>query len=181
MRTYFNSAALITFSNALVTLVLYMGGFHTEPAKFNTGNYISFSFSLALSLIIVIRSVRSRRMLTPPSDPFPFGLAMGIAITISLLASILWAIFQLTYLAFINPNFTSLVMEMKLAAMQSKGANAAEIETTRQSMHPSLNPGVYVAAEFLLSMTLNTLLALLIAAIMRRKAVEEATATPPAL
>jgi hypothetical protein len=179
MRTYFNSAALIAICNALVTLVLYMSGFHTDPAKFNSGTYIFLSISLILSLVIIVRSVRARKALTPPTDPFPFGLAMGMAITISFLASIFWAVFQLIYLGFINPNFTHLVMELKLAAMQSQGATAAEIETSRQSMHPSLNPGVYAAAEFLLSMTLNTVLSLIIALTMRRKAVEETPAISP--
>ncbi|MFT3868535.1 MAG: DUF4199 domain-containing protein [Nibricoccus sp.] len=179
MRSYFNNGILIAGCNALFTLALYLGGFQTDLAKIELSASLSLSFSVALTTVVLVRSVRSRRILTPPTDPFPFGLALGIATTISLVSAISWAVFQFIYLRFINTDYIAQVIEAKVTTMQANGKSPAEIEVARQSL--TLTPAAYVAIEFLLGTAINVIISLIIAAVMRRKAVEDLPASPSGL
>jgi len=60
MKPYLTYGAFIAIGNAAITLVLYLAGFHTDPAKFQTGNYIAGAARLAIGISLLVVGIRAK-------------------------------------------------------------------------------------------------------------------------
>ncbi|MFT3784013.1 MAG: DUF4199 domain-containing protein [Nibricoccus sp.] len=173
MRAYLNQGILLGLGYVAITLILAFAGFHSDPSKFPAATDISFFANLALGILLMVRGVRARRLLTPPIYDFPFGLAMGIAVFIALVGGIVAALFQFFYMWLLNPTFSETAIQAGLAELQKSGASADHLKQSEELLRTLYRPAIYPAFRFLLATTLNVIVAAAIAGIMRRKAVAE--------
>jgi tetrahydromethanopterin S-methyltransferase subunit B len=180
MKPYLIYGSLIALANSVVTLVLYLAGLHSDPDKLSTAGYISMVAALATSIPFMVAGVRTKRNLTPPTDDFTYGMALGVAIVVGLFATVLSTAFQFVYQSFINPGYAEVMIQSQIAAMQAKNIPAEHMEKAEGMMRMMLKPAVQAVFGFVFGTVFNVLLSLIIAAIMRRKAIGD-PASPPAL
>src|ERR1700689_3028597 len=103
MKTCFLYGFLLAVAGAILILALYFLGFHTDPAKLAAGNWIGGVLGLAIGIGLTALGVKTRRSEVPENVEFGYGSALGAGVLISLVASILGAIFNYVYAAYINP------------------------------------------------------------------------------
>jgi len=179
MKPYLIYGTLIAGANAVVTLVLYLAGLHSDPAKLSTANLISLVTALAIGVSLMIVGVRTKRNLTPPTDDFTYGMALGVAVVVSLFATIFSVAFQFVYQSFINPGFADVAIQAQIAAMQAKGVPSENIEKAETFMRMMTKPAVQAITGLIFGIVINVIISLIIAAFMRRKAVVDPTTPPP--
>jgi uncharacterized membrane protein len=179
MKPYLTYGAFIAIGNAVITLVLYLVGFHSEPEKLSTANYVSLLGGLVIGISLLIIGVRARRSLAPTTEDFTYGNALGAAVMISLFATLFGVAFQFIYQSFINPAFADVTIQAQINAMQAKGIPSEHIEKAEGMMRMMLKPAVQAVTGFIFGMIINVLVSLIVAAFLRRKAIADQTAPPP--
>jgi zinc transporter ZupT len=180
MKPYLVYGTFITIGNIVVTLVVYLAGLHSDPTKIPIADLITLLTGLALGISFMIAGVRSKQNLTPPTDEFTFGMALGVSIVVSLFATIFTSIFQFIYQSFINPGYAEVLFQFATSKRQFQAAPADKIEAAEQFIRFMYKPAVLCTITAILSIVINVIISLIIAAFMRRKAVVEPI-SPPAL
>lgn len=181
MKPYIVYGSLIALANCVATLVIYLAGLHSDPEKISVAGYISMAVGLGVGISLMVMAVRTKRNLTPPTDNFSFGTALGIAVFVSLVATALTTAFQFVYQSFINPGYADVMIQAQISAMHAKNIPSEHIEKAEGFMRLMLKPAVQAGVGFVAGTVFNVIISLIIAAIMRRKAVEEMPATRSAL
>jgi hypothetical protein len=172
MKPYLTYGAFIAIGNAVITLVLYLAGFHTDPAKLQTGNYISGAAGLVIGISLLVIGIRAKRATVPDTKDFNYGLALGAGVMISLFAGLFGTAFQFIYQSFINPGFADVVIEAQTAKFQSTGMSSDQIDKATQFMRLMTKPAVQAAVGFFGGMILSVIISLITAAFLKRKAIE---------
>lgn len=178
MKPYLVLGTYIALINAAVTLLLYLTGFHSTAEKLSAAGGIAMLAMLGSTIPFMVAGVRSRRNLTPPTDDFKFGMALGIAVVIGLFATALFIAFQLIYQTLINPGYAETIIQAQISAMQAQNIPAEQIEKAEGMIRTMMKPLWQAVTGFLFWTVFDVVIALIVAAIMRRKAVAE---VPPAL
>jgi hypothetical protein len=172
MKPYLSYGSFIAVGNAVVTLVLYLAGFHSDPDKLQTANIVSGVAGLAIVISLLIIGVRAKRAQTPVTEEFSFGKALGAAVLISLFASLFSTVFQFVYASFINPNFAEVTIQAQISAMQAKGIPSDAIEKAEGMMRLMTKPAMQAGFSFVGGMFSNVIISLIAAAFLKRRAVE---------
>jgi len=73
MKSYLTYGAFIAIGNAVVTLVLFLTGFHSEAEKLQTAGYVSGLAGLAIGITLLIIGVRAKRAETPITEEFSYA------------------------------------------------------------------------------------------------------------
>ncbi len=179
MKPYLTFGAFIALGNAVITLVLYLAGFHSDPAKLSTASNIAMVAGLAIGISLLVLGVRAKRAQTPITEEFTYGKALGAAVMISLFASLFSSIFQYIYQGFINPAFGDVMIQAQISAMQAKGIPSDTIEKAEGMMRMMLKPAVQTGIGFIFGLIFNVIISLIVAAFLRRKASTEPVTPPP--
>ena len=172
MKPYLTYGAFIAIGNAAVTLILYLTGFHTNPATLQTGNYIAGAASLVIGISLLVVGTRAKRAAVPASQEFNYGMALGAGVIISLVATILGTAFQFIYQSFINPGFADIVVQAQTMKLQASGMPSEQIEKMKSMMRVMTKPAVQAALGFIGGMVMGAIISLITAAFLKRKAVE---------
>ncbi len=172
MKPYLIYGAFIAIGQAVLTLVLFLVGFHSEPEKLQTANYILSLGGLAIGITLLIIGVRAKRALVPVTEEFGYGKALGAAVMISLFATIISTAFQFIYASFINPNFTEVTVQAQIAGMQANGVPSDTIDKAENMMRMMTKPAVMAGLGFVGGMVGNVIISLIAAAFLKRRAVE---------
>lgn len=180
MKPYLSFGAFIALGNAVLTLVLYLAGLHSDPAKISTAGNIAMAGGLAISVTLLVLGVSAKQAQTPATEDFGYGKALGAAVMISLFASIFGSLFQFIYQSFINPSFADVMVQAQISAMQDKGIPSDTIEKAEGMMRIMLKPGVQAGLGLIFGMIFSVVISLIVSAFLRRKAIAD-PATPPAL
>lgn len=173
MKPYLTYGAFIAIGNAVITLVLFLAGFHSEAEKLQTANYISGLGGLAIGITLLIIGVRAKRALVPVTEDFGYGKALGAAMMIALFATIFSSVFQFIYSSFINSNFVEVTIQAQLAGMQAKGMPSDAIEKAEGMMRMMMKPAIQAGFSFVGGMFINVIISLIAAAFLKRRAVEQ--------
>ncbi len=173
MKPYLTYGAFIAIGNAVITLVLFLAGFHSEPERLQTAQIVSGVAGLAIGISLLVIGVRAKRAQVPVTEEFSYGKALGTAVMISLFATLFSATFQFIYASFINSNFAEVAYQAQVASMQAKGVSSAAIEKSEGLMRMMLKPAVQAGFAFVGGMFANVIISLIAAAILRRRATEQ--------
>jgi hypothetical protein len=179
MKPYLSFGAFIALGNAVVTLVLYLAGFHSDPAKLSTAGYIAMVAGLAIGITLLVFGIRAKRAQIPVTEEFNYGKAFGAAVMISLFATLFSSVFMFIYQSFINPSFADVMVQAQISAMQAKGMPSDTIDKAEGMMRMMLKPAVQAGIGFISGMIFNVVISLIVAAFLRRKASTDLAAPPP--
>jgi len=172
MKSYLTYGAFIAIGNAVVTLVLFLTGFHSEAEKLQTAGYVSGLAGLAIGITLLIIGVRAKRAETPITEEFSYGKALGAAVMISLFATLFSTTFQFIYTSFINSNFAEVTVQAQIAGMQAKGIPSDTIEKAEGMMRMMTKPAVMAGFGFAGGMFFNVIISLIAATFLKRRSVE---------
>jgi len=171
MKSYVTYGLFIAIGNAVVTLVLYLTGFQSDPAKLVTGNYIATVVGLAIGIYLLVLGVRTKRESIPAAQEFTYGMALGAGVLISVFATLFGSAFQFIYQSFINPGFAEVIIQAQTAKFQAAGLPSDQIEKATQFMRMMTKPAVQAVTGFFAGMIFSVVISLVVAAFLRRKAV----------
>ena len=96
------------------------------PDTFKTGEIIGYC-TMILSLMMIFLAVKEYQK-RHPEEVVGFGKIVGIGAGISLIAGIMFGIYNVIYVTYIHPDFMQEYYQYYLANIQNSGAPKAEIE-----------------------------------------------------
>jgi hypothetical protein len=168
MKTCALYGLAIAVANALLILALFFLGFHSDPAKYQAAKYIGGLGSLAIGITFTVLGIKARRAEVPAGEPYGYGRALGAGMQIGVVASLLCAVFNYAYFAFINAGFADIIIQDQLDKMQAKGIDGARAEKAEQFMRFMMSPGVYAIQTFIGGVIFALIIALIVAAFLKR-------------
>lgn len=177
MKTYLTYGFAMAIAGALLTLVLYFLGFHSDPAKVQMGQWISLPAFVAITVICLVLGTKARRAEIPPTEEFGYGRALGSGVLIVLFAALFGIVTNALYFSLINPGFADVMVQAQTDKLVAKGVGSTQIEQMEKGMRFMMKPPILAVFGFLQGMFWGTLIALITSAFLKRPAA--APAQPP--
>lgn len=181
MKTYLTYGFAMAFGGAVLLFALFFLGFHDNPAKLDTAQWIQGIVGLAISIACTVLGIRARRAEVPADQAFGYGSALGAGVMITLFAALIGIVTTYLYSAVINPNFTDVMLQAQAAKLEEKGIPTDKIEQIQKATAVMMKPPVMAAMGFLSAMFFGTLVSLVAAAFLKRPALEDSADAPPPL
>lgn len=172
---------LIALAGLVLSLLMFFTGFHTDVEKFQSGLAKAIGMVLPLvigiaGLALAMRETRSQR--TP--ENWSYGSAFGTGVMTALFAALFSAVTTYTYVAIINPNFSDLVYQAQVAAMEAKNVPAEQIERAEPMMRKWMSPVMMTAFGTVMGLIWSVILSLIVAIFFRKPAAAP-LAEPPTI
>lgn len=173
MGTKFTYALILTLVGAVFRLLMFFTGFETE--KLATGQYFNW---LMLPVIFVLywmalKAVRDER----PHQAMSYGQGVGAGVVISLMSSVMSAIYTYIHLKFINVNFADYQLEVLRAKWAEAGMGDAQMEQAESMTRMMMGPGMSAGMAIVGGVIFGLIISLIVAAFVKRAA--PATAEGP--
>lgn len=175
MKTYLTYGFAMALGGALFTLVLFFLGFHSDPAKLQTGQWISIPVLILITVVCLVLGLKARLADVPVTEDFGYGRALGNAVMIVLFAAIIGIATNLLYFMVINPGFVDVAVQAQIDKLEAKGMSGTQIEQAEKGIRWMMKPPILACFGFISGMFWGTLIALITAAFFRRPAVNDLT------
>jgi hypothetical protein len=165
-----------------VILSVLMGGSLLLSSKIGSGHSLTLGYaSLVASFLLVYFGIRSYRDNTLGGQ-ISFGRAFACGILITLITTVCYvAMWEVVYFKFI-PHYMDSYFAAQIHKVQTSGldpaATAAQVAAIQHSQELYQNPLVNMAYTFMEPAPVGLIITLISAAILRRKAPVEPSATP---
>ena len=173
MKTYLTYGSAMAGGGFLLILVLYILGFHSDPAKLDTAQWVGGCGSLGIAITCIVLGTKARRAQVPSTEGFGYGSALGTGVLIALFASLLGLATTFLYNGVINPHFTEVMMQAQANKMEAKGLSADQIEKIQGMSAMFMKLPVLMVSGFLFNMFFGTVISLISAAFLKRDDREE--------
>src|SRR5215217_3994138 len=102
MKTYLTYGLAMAIAGALLILMLYLLGFHSDPAKLETAQALGMIGGLVIGVVCITLGIKARRAELPLTENFTYGRALGTGVMIALFASLFGLVTSFAYAKFIN-------------------------------------------------------------------------------
>lgn len=172
MKTCILYGFILAVGAALVTLVLYFLGFHSDVGKLGTARWVSGLLLLAIGITCTALGVKARRDETPPSEGFGYGRALGAGVVISVAAGIFGAIFNFVYAAYINTGYSDVMLQFQMEKLEASGLNGAQLDQAERMTRMFLAPLPMAVFGLVFGLIFGVLISLVVAAFLKRTAPE---------
>lgn len=170
MKTPLTYGAYTALGNALLVLIAYFLGYHSDPAKLASSQMVMTVAGLAVSITGITLGIRARRTEIAPDVDFSYGRALGAGVLVALFAALFGTVFQLLYQNVINPDMIEVIMQQQAAAMEAKGLGSQQIEQAQKFMKMMFHPAIQFVTGILFGTLWGVLVALVAAAFLKRPA-----------
>jgi hypothetical protein len=177
MKTYLTYGFAMALAGGLLTLALFFLGYHTDPEKLETAQWISLPLFIAIAAVIIVLGTKARQAEVPASEPFGYGRALGAGVMIVLFSSLFGIVINFVYFQYINPEFVDVMVQVQTDKLENQGVGSSQIEQMEKGMRMMMKPPLLAFFGFVQAMIGGTLIALITAAFLRRPA----SAEPPAI
>lgn len=166
MGTKFTYALYLTVASAVFSLLMFFLGFQTE--KLAVGQYLQwFGFVIMFTFLwLGIKAVREES----PDKSLSYGQGVGAGTLISLFSGLMSAVYSYIHFKFINPSFFDYQMELVKAKWAEKGLSDTQIEQLETVSRKFSGPGMTAFFTPIAIVIIGLLMALIIAAILKRAA-----------
>jgi hypothetical protein len=170
MKTCALYGFISALAGAFVTLILYFLGFHSDASKLQAAGWIGSLLGIAIMVACLILGMKARREELPKEADFGYGTAAGAGTLISLVASLLSSAFIYVYYGFINPAFVDLMVQAQMAKMEARGMSGDQLEKAETMTKWMMSAGPASVLAFFYIFILGVILALIVAAFLKRPA-----------
>jgi Protein of unknown function (DUF4199) len=178
MKTTLTYGVLMAVGGAVLSISFYLLGLHSDPAKFDTAQWLGMAAGLAIGIACITIGIRARRAELPAGEPFGYGRALGTGVMITLFAALIGIVTNFAYTNFINPGFTDVIVQAQIAKLEAKGLNRTQIEGAEKMIRAMSGPVAQAVGGFVGGMLFGTVISLIAAAFLKRPAQENA---PPVM
>ena len=159
---------ILAVATAVLTLILYFLGLHSDPAKLGAAKWIGGLGALVISVVVTVLGVKARRAEVPEAEGFGYGSAVAAGTLIAVVASVLGAIFNYAYMAFINPGYAEVLLQDQADKMQAKGLSAAQIEQAEKITRMFVGPTATSVFALIFGVIFGVIISLIVAAFLKR-------------
>jgi hypothetical protein len=181
MKTYLTYGAAMAIAGAMLLMLLYLLGFHSDPAKLTMAQIVGSCGGLVISIICITLGIRARRAEIPPSEEFGYSRALGAGFMVTLFSSLFGIVTWIVYAKFINPDFHDIIVQAQMHAMEAKGMKPEQIEAAEKVIRTMTSPFIQAVFSFFGGLVMGTIISLVAAAFLKRPAVAIVPEAPPAL
>ncbi len=181
MKTYLIYGAAMAIAGAILGIVLYLLGLHSDPAKLTAAQVVGSLGGLAIGIACITLGVKARRAEVPATEEFGYGRALGAGVMITLFAALLGIGTSLLYAKVINPEFSDVILQAQLRDLEAKNLPVAQAEAAEKMMRAMSGPTAQVVMGFFGGLFFGTIISLVAAAFLKRPAAPEALDSPPPL
>lgn len=179
MKTYLAFGFALALAGSVLTFALYLLGFHSDPAKVDTGQFISMIAMAAIAVFCIVAGTKTRRASAPPDEEFGYGRALGAGVLISLFAGLFNVVGNLVYMQLINPEFRDVLVAAQVQKWEAAGMNSQQIESAETVMRKMMHPAIQAVSAFFGTLIIGSILSLITAAFLKRPAAPFTGDTPP--
>jgi len=176
MKTYLKYGGAMAGGGFLITLVLFMVGLHSDPAKLTSAQWIQGCLGLAVGIGCVVLGTKELRAATPVTEEFGYGKALGAGVMITLFSALIGLVTNALYMQVINPGMTDIIMQGTIAKWEAAGISSSQIEKMESAMRTMMSPPIMAVSSFLSGMFFGTIISLITAAFLKRAAIEDLSA-----
>ena len=182
MKTSVTYGFLIALAGLVLSLLMFFTGFHTDVEKMQSGlgKTIGMVLPLVIGIIGLALAMRDTRAQRAPGS-WGYGPAFGAGVMTALFAALFSAVTTYLYVGLINPNFSDIVYQAQVAAMEAKNVPAEQIERAEPMMRKMMSPVMMTVIGTFMGFIWSVILSLLIAIFFRKPATSVASpfAEPP--
>lgn len=139
----------------------------------STGGMLNMVISIALFVGLMVVAIRQHRD-EELAGFIPFGRAFSVSFFTGLLATVISSIFQFIYVKFIDPGFIERMKETTLETYEKMGMSEEQIEQSMEMLDKMYTPGMMVFWAVIGAAVVCAIVALIVAAIMKRNPPMEA-------
>ncbi|MFI5357551.1 MAG: DUF4199 domain-containing protein, partial [Opitutales bacterium] len=179
MKTYLTYGFAMAMCGAVLGMALYFLGFNSDVSKLEISRWISGIVGVAIAVGCILLGMREKRELTPVDQTWGYGSAFVTGFLIGLIGTVLSAIFNYAYFAYIDPNLSDLVYQMQVSKMEAKGMSADQIEKIEPMMRKFIGPVAMTISGLVGGLVFNTVISLITAAFVKNRS-EPPAAAPAA-
>jgi hypothetical protein len=170
MKTCALYGFISALGGAFLTLILYFCGFHSDPAKLAAATWIGGLAGLTVAVTCIVLAVKARRAEVPANVEFGYGRALGVGVGVSAFAAFLSSIFMYVYYGYINPGFTDIVVQDKMAKLAASGMSGDRLEKTEAGMRMFMGPIPQAVTALIGGFVFGFVISLIVAAVLKRPA-----------
>ncbi len=181
MKTYLTYGVAMAIAGAVLNVVLYLVGLHSDPAKLTIAQIVGGVGGLGICITCLTLGIKARRAEIPATEEFGYGRALGSGVMIALFASLLGIVTTFVYAKFINPDFVDVLVQAQNQKFEAKGMSSTQIESAEKVVRMMSGPAVQAVFSFFGGMVFGTIISLVAAAFLKRPAAPEIPASPPPL
>jgi hypothetical protein len=165
----------MAIAGAVLTLLLYVAGFHEAPAKLTAARWIGGLGGVAIGAACLALAMREKRSLLPADADWGYGSAFGTGALTSLFGSLIGLVTTYAYFGLLNPGFGDVLFQAQVAEMEARGMPAAQIEKIEPMIKMWMSPAALTLTQGVMGFVFSLILALIVAIFFRQR-----PATPPA-
>lgn len=165
MNTPFFYGLVLAFGNIVLTLVGFFLGYQTD--KLVQGRWFGvLPFVLVIGILwLGIRAVREEAK----DKSLSYGKGVGTGFLITLYSSLIGTVYGFIHFKFINPNFVDYQIDAAHEKWAQAGLSDAQIEAAEKGMRFIMSPVVLSITGLLASPLIGLVIALVLAAFLKRK------------
>jgi hypothetical protein len=179
MKTYLTYGFATALANAVLTIVLYLAGFHSDATRLKTAQGVGLVAMVTIATLGIWLGTKARREELPASEEFGYGSALGAGFMITLFAALFGIVTTILYTTVINPEFVDVIVEAQMAEIQARGLSGEQADGAEKMIRRMFHPAIQAALGFIMALFMGTIISLATAAFLRRPAAVLAAEPPP--
>lgn len=162
MKPYLKFGLISGIVGIFITLLVYIMGLDKSPS----GQYIGW-INIPVTIILMVMCIKECRE-TLYNGFISFGQAFKNLFLMMLVSSVISGIFMFFYVSVINPSLIDYIKEQQILEMEKKGMEQAAIDQAMSFSEKFISPGMVTFWTIAGGLLLGSLIALIIAAIMKK-------------
>jgi Protein of unknown function (DUF4199) len=140
MNTYLTYGAVYAFSNLLLSVILYILGFHSDPAKLASVNSLTSIASIAICACTVYLGQKATAQKVASDQPFGFSQAFLAGFLISVVAGVVGILTNYAYMVYINPQFKEIIIQYQLDKLAARGVSGTALDNAEKGIRMFMKP-----------------------------------------
>jgi len=173
MKPFLKYGLITAAAGIVISMITYLLGLD----KTSTGEYIGY-LNIIVMIAGMIMAVKEKRE-NELGGFIEFGQAFSTATMTVLIAAAITSVYTYLYVSVINPGFREYTMQKQIEKMEAKGMAQEQIDVAMSYTEKFMTPTMMAIFTFLGGMVVGIILALIIAAIMKKSNPNPFSETPP--
>lgn len=176
MKTSLTYGFIMALCASLLSLAFFFTGFHETPEKMQMSQNISLVVNSLVAIVCIVLAMREKRALTPATDNWGYGSAVGTALLVSIWGTLFATIYTYAYFAVINPEINEIIYQAQVAKMEEAGMSAADIANAEPVMRKMMSPVVVSLMSFFMILFFNAVVSFIAAIFVKNRPAAPAAA-----
>jgi membrane associated rhomboid family serine protease len=168
MKTALIYGAAMAIAGAVLTLLMYFAGFHDNAEKMAAARWVGMIGGIGIGVACLALAMREKRAGYSADQEWGYGPAFGGGVLTSLFASLFGLITAYLYFAILNPDFSEVILQTQISAMEARGMTQAQIDRAEPMLRKWMSPLAMTIMQGISGFVMSVVLALIVAIFFRK-------------